>query len=158
MLVNESKIIETVSTRMKQLINRVRKPMDSDKYVLLDFIQKASTNFVPIDDGYTFESMTKSGLIGFLLGQEWIFGFGEMGEFEWTPFIHVQFSGHIVPYKELFVYLPRKDLLNLKGTDLEKYVSERFFDMANRKSIFEVDFMSREHRKQIEVYMLEKRV
>ncbi len=81
-----------------------------------------------------------------------------MGEFEWTPFIHVQFSGHIVPYKELFVYLPRKDLLNLKGTDLEKYVSERFFDMANLKSIFEVDFMSREHRKQIEVYMLEKRV
>ncbi|WP_186315019.1 hypothetical protein [Bacillus thuringiensis] len=56
------------------------------------------------------------------------------------------------------MYLPRKDLLNLKGTDLEKYVSERFFDMANLKSIFEVDFMSREHRKQIEVYMLEKRV
>ncbi|MEB8716464.1 hypothetical protein P4G97_27580, partial [Bacillus cereus] len=114
--------------------------------------------FVPIDDGHMFESMTKSGLIGFLLGQEWIFGFGEMDEFEWTPFIHIQFSGHIVPYKELFVYLPKKDFLNLKGTDLEKYVSERFFDMANQKSIFEVDFMNIEHRKQIEAYMLEKKV
>ncbi|MDR4248739.1 hypothetical protein FO601_40005, partial [Bacillus thuringiensis] len=51
MLVNESEIIETVSTRMKQLINGVRKPMDPDKYVLLDFIQKANTYFVPIDDG-----------------------------------------------------------------------------------------------------------
>ncbi|MRB78852.1 hypothetical protein GH844_27415, partial [Bacillus thuringiensis] len=50
-LVNESKIIETVSTRMKQLINWVRTPMDPDKYVLLDFIQKASTYFVPVDDG-----------------------------------------------------------------------------------------------------------
>ncbi|EKS7870416.1 hypothetical protein QCQ72_005436 [Bacillus cereus] len=158
MLVNESEIIETVSTRMKQLINGVRKPMDPDKYVLLDFIQKANTYFVPIDDGHMFESMTKSGLIGFLLGQEWIFGFGEMDEFEWTPFIHIQFSGHIVPYKELFVYLPKKDFLNLKGTDLEKYVSERFFDMANQKSIFEVDFMNIEHRKQIEAYMLEKKV
>ncbi|MEC3225479.1 hypothetical protein P9027_26375 [Bacillus thuringiensis] len=157
-LANESEIIETVSTRMKQLINRVRKPMDPDKYVLLDFIQKANTYFVPIDDGNMFDSMTKSELIGFLLGQEWIFGFGEMDEFEWTPFIHIQFSGHIVPYKELFVYLPRKDFLNLKGTDLEKYVSERFFDMANRKSIFEVDFMNMEHRKQIEAYMLEKSV
>lgn len=157
-LVNEPEIIETVSNRMKQLINQVRKPMDPDNYVLLDFIQKASTNFVPIDDGHMFESMTKSGLIGFLLEQEWIFGFGAMDEFEWTPFIHIQFSGHIVPYKELFVYLPKKDFLNLKRTDLEKYVSESFFDMANRKSIFEVDFMNREHRKQIEAYMLEKRV
>ncbi|MGA4500974.1 hypothetical protein ACPC0Q_22065 [Bacillus bombysepticus] len=121
-LANESEIIETVSTRMKQLITRVRKPMGPDKYVLLDFIQKESTYFVPIDDGHMFDSMTKSGLIGFLLGQEWKFGFGEMDEFEWTSFIHVQFLGHIVPYKELFVYLPRKDLLNLKGTDLEKYV------------------------------------
>ncbi|MDO6663718.1 hypothetical protein Q4571_24630, partial [Bacillus thuringiensis] len=127
-LANESEIIETVSTRMKQLINSVRKPMDPDKYVLLDFIQKASTYFLPIDDGHMFDSMTKSGLIGFLLGQEWIFGFGEMDEFEWTPFIHIQFSGHIVPYKELFVYLPKKDFINLKGTDLEKYVSERFLD------------------------------
>ena len=157
-LANESEIIETVSTRMKQLITRVRKPMDPDKYVLLDFIQKASAYFVPIDDGYMFDSMTKSGLIGFLLGQEWIFGFGEMDEFEWTPFIHIQFSGHIVPYKELFVYLPKKDFINLKGTELEKYVSKRFFDMANHNTTFEVDFMNMEHRKQIEAYMLEKRV
>lgn len=157
-LANESEIIETVSTRMKQLITRVRKPMDPDKYVLLDFIQKASTYFVPIDDGHMFDSMTKSGLIGFLLGQEWIFGFGEMDEFEWTPFIHIQFSGHIVPYKELFVYLPKKDFINLKGTELEKYVSKRFFDMANHNTTFEVDFMNMEHRKQIEAYILEKRV
>ncbi|WP_227496312.1 hypothetical protein [Bacillus cereus] len=132
---------------MKQLIHRVRKPMDPDKYVLLYFIQKASTYFVPIDDGHVFDSMTKSGLIGLLLGQEWIFGFGEMDEFEWTSFIHIQFSGHIVPYKELFVYLPKKDFINLKGTDLEKYVGERFFDMANQKTIFEVDFMNMEHQK-----------
>lgn len=157
-LANESEIIETVSTRMKQLITRVRKPMGPDKYLLLDFIQKASTYFVPIDDGHMFDSMTKSGLIGFLLGQEWIFGFGEMDEFEWTPFIHIQFSGHIVPYKELFVYLPKKDFINLKGTDLEKYVSERFLDMANHNTTFEVDFMNMEHRKQIEAYMLEKSV
>ncbi|WP_144605515.1 hypothetical protein [Bacillus cereus] len=157
-LANESEIIETVSARMKQLINSVRKPMDPDKYVLLDFIQKASTYFLPIDDGHMFDSMTKSGLIGFLLGQEWIFGFGEMDEFEWTPFIHIQFSGHIVPYKELFVYLPKKDFINLKGTDLEKYVSERFLDMANHNTTFEVDFMNMEHRKQIEAYMLEKSV
>ncbi|MES5957398.1 hypothetical protein QCI42_29315 [Bacillus fungorum] len=157
-LENESEIIETVSTRMKQLIKRVRQPMDPDKYVLLDFIQKASTYFVPIDDGHMFESMTKNGLIGFLLGQEWTFGFGEMDEFEWTPFIHIQFTGLIAPYKELFVYLPKKDFRNLKGTDLEKRVSERFLEIANRESIFEVDFMNMEHRKQIEAYMLEKSV
>lgn len=61
-----------------------------------------------------------------------------------------------MPYNELFVYLPKKDFINLKGTDLEKYVSERFFDMVNQKSIFKVDFMNMEHRKQIEAYMLEK--
>ncbi|MEC5237785.1 hypothetical protein [Bacillus mycoides] len=157
-LANESEIVETVSTRMKKLINRVRKPVDPDKYALLDFIQKASTYFIPIDDGHTFEAMTKSGPIGFLLGQEWTFDFGEMDELEWTPFISIQFSGDMAPYKEILVYIPKNDFLKLRGTDLEKYVSKSFFDMANQNSIFEVDFMNMVHRKQIETYMLEKRI
>ncbi|WOA60686.1 hypothetical protein [Bacillus mycoides] len=157
-LANESEIIETVSTRMKQLINRVRKPMAPDNYTLLDFIHKASLYFVPIDDGHMFEAMTKSGLIGFLLGQEWTFDFGEMDEFEWTPFISIHFSGDMAPYKEIFVYIPKNDFLKLRGTDLEKYVSKRFLDTATQNTIFEVDFMNVEHRKQIETYMLEKRI
>ncbi|MCR6850412.1 hypothetical protein [Bacillus sp. IBL03825] len=145
-LATESEVIETVSTRMKQLINRIRKPLSHDHYALLDFIQKASTYFIPIDDGHTFEAMTKSGLIGFLLGQEWTFDFGEMDELEWTPFISIQFSGAMAPYNEIFVYIPKNDFLKLRGTDLEKYVSERFFDIATQNSIFEVDFMNTENK------------
>ncbi|KAA0781938.1 hypothetical protein [Bacillus sp. BB56-3] len=157
-LVTEPEVIETVSIRMKQLISRIRNPLSHDHYALLDFIQKASTYFIPIDDGHTFEAMTKSGLIGFLLGQEWTFGFGEMDELEWTPFICIQFSGDIAPYNEIFVYIPKNDFLKLRGTSLDTYVSERFFDMATQNSIFEVDFMNTEHREQIELYMLEKRM
>lgn len=157
-LATESEVIETVSARMKQLINRIRKPLSHDHYALLDFIQKASMYFIPIDDGHTFESITKSGLIGFLFGQEWTFNFGEMDELEWTPFISIKFLGDMAPYNEIFVYIPKNDFLKLRGTDLEKHVSKRFFDMANHNSIFEVDFMNMEHRKQIEAYMIEKKI
>ena len=66
-LATKPEVIETVSTRMKQLINRIRKPLSHEHYVLLDFIQKTRTYFIPIDDGHAFEAMTKSGLIGFCL-------------------------------------------------------------------------------------------
>ncbi|PEQ83454.1 hypothetical protein [Bacillus cereus] len=153
-LATKPEVIETVSTRMKQLINRIRKPLSHEHYVLLDFIQKTRTYFIPIDDGHAFEAMTKSGLIGLLLGQEWTFNFGDMDELEWTPFISIQFSGDMAPYNEIFIYLPKNDFLKLRGTDLEKYVSKRFFDMAIHNTTFEVDFMNMEHRKQIEAYML----